>query len=219
MKEENLRKKEPKPYPTEQHVINELNDVDFSGTYSYAQYLKWEFDERVELIKGKIFPMGAPTLNHQDVAGNIFGELRLFLKGKVCKVYIAPADVRFPTGSAADGDVYTVLQPDVFVVCDLTKLELKGCVGAPDLIVEVLSPSNHKMELKRKFEVYQEFGVKEYWIVDLKKRLFIKYILLENGLFGPPMHFYDGDQITSEVLPGFQMNTNEVFLDLLTHKS
>ena len=136
----------------------------FAG-YSYADYLKWDFEEIVELIKGKVFKKAAaPNRKHQGISRDltlIFGN---FLKGHKCKVYAAPFDVRL----SKDPDfkkIDSVIQPDISVICDPSKLDDKGCFGAPDLIVEILSPSNSRVELQNKFELYEEFGVREYWII------------------------------------------------------
>lgn len=192
--------------------VYHLNDIDESRTYSYAHYLNWLFEERVELIKGKIFKMSpAPSRVHQEIFGTIFMALGNFLKNKSCKVYGAPFDVRFPKDSKADKDVYTVLQPDICVVCDLTKLDARGCIGAPDLIVEVLSAGNNKKELLHKYKIYQEFGVKEYWVVSQSDQTILIYTLDDTGRFQPSKLFTLSEQITSSVLPGFVLNLDDVF--------
>lgn len=202
-----------KPYPelTDEKIYS-LSDVDESMTYSYAHYLNWLFDERVELIKGKIFKMSpAPSRIHQEVFGAIFLAVGNFLKNKPCKVYGAPFDVRFPKKSKADKDVFTVLQPDICVVCDLNKLDDKGCIGAPDIVVEILSPGNNKKELFNKYQVYQEFGVKEYWIVSQSDQNILIYTLDNDGKFQPSKIFTLGEEITSSVLPGFVLKLDDVF--------
>ena len=139
LKEQKTSQNKPKPYVIPA-VVSVVEDLDFSGTYSYANYLRWEFEERLELIKGKIFKMAAPTTLHQRVTGRIYGELYHFLKKQKCEVLVSPFDARFPSTSTADQDVFTVLQPDVCIVCDAAKLEPLGCLGAPDIVIEVLSP-------------------------------------------------------------------------------
>ncbi len=195
--------------------VYHLHDIDESRTYSYAHYLNWLFEERVELIKGKIFKMSpAPSRFHQEVFGTIFMALGNFLKNKPCKVYGAPFDVRFPKESKADKDVFTVLQPDICVVCDLTKLDARGCIGAPDLVVEVLSPGNNKKELLHKYKIYQEFGVKEYWVVSQSDQTILIYTLDDIGRFQPSKLFTLSEQITSSVLPGFVLNLDDVFEEM-----
>src|ERR1700712_3703920 len=145
----------------------ELADLDVNKVYTYADYFKWRFEERVELIKGRIFKMSpAPNRVHQQIAGNIYRRIGNYLEGKKCEVYIAPFDVRLPRKSKDDKDIITVLQPDVCVICNPAILDDKGCLGAPDLVVETLSPGSSKKEVQNKYEAYEEGGVKEYWIVD-----------------------------------------------------
>ncbi|RZJ80159.1 MAG: Uma2 family endonuclease [Flavobacterium sp.] len=205
--------KAEKTYPdlTETKVYS-FNDVDESMTYSYAHYLNWLFDERVELIKGKIFKMSpAPSRVHQEISVHILRHLANFLFGKPCKVYAAPFDVRFPKGSQADAAIFTVLQPDICVVCDLNKLDDRGCIGAPDLVVEILSPGNNKKELLHKYQVYQEFGVKEYWVVSQGDQSILIYTLDSDGKFRPSKIFTQGEEITSTVLPDFVLKLDDVF--------
>ncbi|QXU40020.1 Uma2 family endonuclease [Pedobacter sp. D749] len=208
---------EPVPYPVlnDDEPVRQFNELDASLTYSYSNYLNWLFPERVELIKGKIFKMSpAPSRVHQEVAGNIFLKIGNFLEGKPCKVYPAPFDVRFPKESKADKDVYTVLQPDICVICDKSKLDARGCIGAPDLVIEILSPGNTKMELLNKYRVYEEFGVKEYWVVSQSDQSILIYTLNEMGKFQPSKIFTLSEKITSTVLPGFELALDDVFKDL-----
>src|SRR5690554_1151471 len=158
-------------------TVNEPS-ASYGGNYSYADYLTWEIDEMVEIIKGRLFKMtAAPSRIHQKVAGKLYHWLYGFLDGKPCEVYIAPFDVRLPTSSPRNEDVYTVVQPDISVICDKNKLDDAGCIGAPDLIVEILSPGNNKKELKNKYEVYQESGVKEYWVIHPSEQTLLIYSL------------------------------------------
>lgn len=154
--------------PTLAAPVTSPADLDPNGTYSYADYLSWRFQELVELIRGKVLRrMSAPTDYHQVVVGEIFGSLHSYLRRKPCQVRVAPYDVRLPRpGSTADEAIYTVVQPDICVICDLAKIEPRGCLGAPDLIVEVLSPGTAARDWKDKFDLYEETGVGEYWIVD-----------------------------------------------------
>jgi len=190
----------------------ELSDLDFSKTYTYADYFKWRFDERLELIKGKIFRMSpAPSRTHQEISLAMAVKLVNYLKGKPCKVYTAPFDVRLPHNSNEDAAIYTAVQPDICVICDLSKLDDRGCIGAPDIVVEILSPGNNKKELRNKYDVYQEAGVKEYWIIHPSERTFLKYTLDQEGEFQPSKLLVGGDELTSAVLPGFALDLNEIF--------
>jgi len=190
-----------------------LEDIDLSLTYSYAHYLNWLFDDRVELIKGKVFKMSGPARLHQQISIHISSMLFNFLLGKPCKVYNAPFDVRFYKESKADKDIYTVLQPDICVICDLTKLDDKGCIGAPDIVIEILSPGNNKMELLHKYGIYEEFGVKEYWVVGPVEKTLLKYTLDAKGKYQPSKLFTLSERVHSEVLPGFELDLDAVFED------
>lgn len=188
-----------------------LSDLDFSKTYTYADYLTWTFEERLEIIKGKLFRMSpAPNRLHQEVSGNIYAMLWTFLKNKPCSVYSAPFDVRLFRKSKNDEEVLTVLQPDICVVCDPEKLDEKGCIGAPDIVVEILSPGNNKKELKHKYEVYEEAQVQEYWVVHPLERTFLKYTLLE-GKYQPSRLMVSGEEVSTPVLPGFILKLEELF--------
>lgn len=190
----------------------QFSDLDLDKTYSYADYLQWQFDERLELIKGKIFKMTpAPNRSHQDVSINLTSKLYNFLNNDKCKVYSAPFDVRLPKKSISDKEVYNVLQPDICVICDLSKLDDKGCIGAPDIVVEILSPGNSKKEMSNKFDVYQESGVKEYWIISPIEKILTNYILHEDGLFYANRPFIEDDLFTTVILPGFEMKMAEIF--------
>lgn len=148
-------------------AITSVTDLDPEGTYSYADYLTWQFTELVELWRGKIVRrMSAPTDRHQAVVGNLFACLHTYLRKQPCQVRVAPYDVRLPKrGSTADAAIYTVVQPDVCVICDPGKIEPRGCLGAPDLMMEVTSPRTAARDWKDKFDLYEENGVGEYWVV------------------------------------------------------
>ena len=189
-------------------------DIDSSLTYSYAHYLNWLFDDRVELIRGKVFKMSpAPSRFHQGVSIRIAASLFNFLENRQCQVYAAPFDVRFTKESKADKDIYTVLQPDICVICDRSKLDDRGCVGAPDIVVEILSPGNNKTELLHKYSVYEEFGVKEYWVVSSADKTFLMYTLDQNGRYRPSKLFTFSEKITTDLLPGFELDLDKVFED------
>ena len=191
----------------------QLSDLDLSKTYSYADYLQWTFEDRLELIKGKIFKMTpAPNLYHQEISTIISGELYNFLKGKPCRVFSAPFDVRLSCKSdeIKEKKIYTVVQPDVCVVCSPLKLDSRGCTGAPDIVVEILSPGNNEKELRNKYEVYEESGISEYWLISPQDKTFFKYTLIE-GHYQPSRLMTIGDMITTPILPGFELNLETVF--------
>jgi len=205
-----------KPYPTEDELppFKTLNEVDFSATYSYADYMRFEFEQRLEIIKGQLFKMSpAPSRIHQGILANIFGPIYNALKGKSCRVYSAPLDVRLAKQSVNDKEVFTVVQPDIVVICDQTKLDKRGCIGAPDIVVEILSPGNNKKELINKYEVYEEAGVKEYWIVSSSDKTFFRYILDDKGKFQPTKLLTEGEEVITTIIPGFKLILEEVFQD------
>jgi Uma2 family endonuclease len=191
--------------------VYSFEDIDLLKTYSYADYLRWEFNEQLELIKGKVFRISpGPATLHQRVLLELSSQLHHFLSRRSCEVFVAPFDVRLPNNSFEDNRVYTVVQPDLCVICDRSKLDERGCIGAPDIVVEILSPGNSRKELKNKFEVYEEAGVLEYWILHPEEKTFFRYIL-DNGRFQPTNLLTLGDEVSSSVLPGFKLNLDEVF--------
>ena len=113
--------------------------------------------------------------------------------------------------NTANESFTTVFQPDICVICDLSKLDDHGCVGAPDIVVEILSPGNNKKELRNKYEIYEEAGVQEYWIVWPDTQSFLKYTLNEEGKYIPSRILTSGDEVTTPVLPGFILDLEEVF--------
>ena len=172
-------------YKHKEPKIDDISALEPEATYSYADYLRWSFEERVELIKGKLFRMSpAPSRGHQEISSVISRELLSFLKGKSCKVYYAPFDVRFPNQQEdIDAQTFTVVQPDICVICDHSKLDDAGCRGAPDLIVEILSPSTASKDLNEKYQLYEEHGVKEYWVVYPGEAVLEIYELQEESMF------------------------------------
>ncbi|WP_194975263.1 Uma2 family endonuclease [Aquiflexum lacus] len=185
------------------------------GKYSYADYLTWQMDEMVEIIKGKVFKSAAaaPRRIHQKVSLKISNKLFNFLENRPCEVYAAPFDVRLPVKSKRNEDIFTVVQPDICVVCDRNKLDEAGCVGAPDLIIEILSPGNNRKELKYKYEVYEESGVQEYWVIHPNEQTLLIYSLT-NGSYIASKLFSPGDIVNSECIEGFSLDLEYVFSDL-----
>jgi len=173
-----------------------------TGHYTYGDYLGWPDDARYELIDGVAYLMApAPTLAHQDVVGEVYRQLANVLQDKPCRVYVAPVDVRLPKANEADADIDTVVQPDVLVLCDPSKADRRGLRGAPDLVVEVLSPATagHDHVLKRR--VYERAGVQEYWLVHPIDRMVTIY-RLEQGQFGKPDVRYLSGETPVGILPG-----------------
>lgn len=149
-------------------MIMDLSQLDLTKKYSYADYLTWKFTERVELLKGFIQKMSpAASVKHQRISANLLGEFYTYLKNKPCDIFSAPFDVRLinKNASTEDHQIFTVVQPDLCVICDQSKLDARGCIGAPELIIEILSLGNTKRDTQDKFQLYEENGVQEYWIV------------------------------------------------------
>jgi Uma2 family endonuclease len=193
-------------------MITSLDQLDPNGTYTYADYLTWQFEERIELLKGFIREMSAPNRFHQKISNKINTRFSNFLWKKPCEVYYAPFDVRLvknPEGKSKK-DIYTVVQPDLCVICDLSKLDEQGCIGAPDLIIEIVSPKNSKRDVQEKFEIYEESGVREYWIV-FPNDLVINQFYLVNEKYQFQKTYTATDTISPLILPELVINLEEVF--------
>lgn len=191
--------------------ITDINQLDPNGVYTYTDYLTWQFDEYVELFRGRLRRMSpAPKRLHQRIAGRIFSELEAFLRRKRCDVYIAPFDVRLPKPGLQD--VYTVVQPDVCIICDQNKLDDAGCNGAPDTVIEVLSNKNVDRDIREKFSLYEESGVPEYWIVSPGEKTITCYLLKE-GKYGLNGEYGNPGAIPVVSLPGFFLQWESIFED------
>jgi Uma2 family endonuclease len=170
--------------------------------YTYADYLEWPDDARYELIDGEAFLMApAPLIEHQEVAGEVYRQLANQLDGQPCRPYIAPVDVRLPRTDEADAAIDTVVQPDVLVVCDPARIDRRGVRGAPDWLLEVLSPSTAAHDQIAKRRTYERAGVREYWLVHPGDRTLTVY-LLGNGQYGRPEIYELKDTTPIGVLPG-----------------
>ena len=165
--------------------ITKLSQLDLNATYSYADYLTWQFEETVELIKGKIMLMFRRTeFRHQSIVTELGGQLYSFFHKKPCKLFYAPFDVRLHNKRKSiltNKEIYTVVQPDLCVICDIGKLDTLGCNGAPDWIIEILSKGNSKRETQEKYALYQESGVKEYWLVYPYEQSVHQFVLHEQA--------------------------------------
>ena len=176
--------------------------------YTYADYLTWDDDKRWEIIDGSAYLMSpAPSWGHQSLSGNLHLQLANFLKGKQCKVFTAPFDVRLNADTKDD----TVVQPDLAVICDKTRLIGTGYIGAPDMVIEILSPSTAQLDRFIKLMLYQRAGVREYWIVDPDIKAVNTHIL-ENGKYY--VAGYTGtDTVPVHVLEGCTIDLSDVFED------
>lgn len=194
-------------------MITTFDQLDLDKTYSYADYLTWKFQERLELIRGKISKLSpAPNTFHQKVAANLHGIMYTNFKKHSCNLFFAPFDVRLldKKKSTEDKDIYTVVQPDLCVVCDEKKLDEKGAIGAPDLVIEILSPGNSKKEMKYKYDLYEEAKVLEYWIVNPADRTIYIFILKEDKFVGQhPL--IEEDIINSPLFPELDFVLEDIF--------
>lgn len=194
-------------------MITSIEQLNMNLSYSYADYLTWQFEERVELLKGKIFRMSpAPNVLHQSVLTQLQGRLFQLLTDKPCNLFSAPFDVRLYDSkkSKRNEDVFTVVQPDLCVICDPNKLDEHGAIAAPELVIEILSPGNSKKEMKYKYDLYEEAGVMEYWIVDPVYKTVFVYVL-ENGKFVGQHPLIEDDKIVSRLFPELDFELKGVF--------
>jgi len=188
--------------------ITDISQLDFTKQYTIADYLSWKFKERVELLKGYVAKMSpAPNSYHQIISAELSRVLFNYFHKKPCKAFAAPFDVYLPNHKNTG---QTIVQPDLCVICDLEKIEKKGCVGAPDLIVEILSPGNSRKEVIDKYEIYQEAGVKEYWVIYPAEQVLQVYSL-ENAIFVAKKPNAPGDIYESQLFPELQINVEAIF--------
>jgi Uma2 family endonuclease len=196
----------------------DLSQLDLNGIYTYADYLSWQFDDTIELIKGKIMAM-SPALSseHQSIVTNLGGVMYNYFYKKPCKLFYAPFDVRLydrEKSIIANKDIFSVVQPDLCVICDKTKIDSKGCLGSPDWVIEILSRGNSKKEMQLKYQLYQESGVKEYWLVYPGEKAVHQFVLDEDTEKYQLLAMYSGeDTATPQLFPDCQIDLREVFED------
>lgn len=189
-----------------------LDQLNPSQVYSYADYVTWQFSERVELLKGYIRLMAAPNRFHQTLSINLAREIAYAFKGHSCRVFAAPFDVKLvknPQGKT-DKEIYSIVQPDICVICDRAKLDKQGCLGSPDWIIEIVSESTAKIDVKDKFELYEENGVLEYWIVRPVENS-IERFFLENDKYVYKGTFVKEDVISPILFPELLIKLEEIF--------
>ncbi|TAH22464.1 MAG: Uma2 family endonuclease [Cytophagales bacterium] len=199
------------------NYIKDISLLDPNGTYSYTDYLLWQFEEKIELLKGKIFKMSpAPNLKHQRISWQMGLILGVFFKKKPCSVFSAPFDVRLydsKKSEKASKEIHTVVQPDLCIICDKAKLDEQGCVGAPDLIVEILSKGNTEKEMKIKYELYEESGVLEYWVIYPYEENLLRFVLNEKQKYELKQIYTTNDVVTTPLFPELCVNLEEVFTE------
>ena len=178
--------------------------------YSWAEYLRWPEGERYELVEGVPYAMSpAPGRRHQEISGEMFHQMYSALRGRSCRVFHAPFDVKL--SAEDDDDAPTVLQPDITVTCDPGKLTRQGVSGAPDLVVEIVSPDSGLADRRRKFDLYQAFGVGEYWIVDQDESLVEVHRLESDGRYTRSGVYGSDDRLSAGVVPDLEIELKSVF--------
>jgi len=180
--------------------------------YTYGDYLHWPDEERWEIIEGVAYNMSpAPSRRHQKVLIALLNEFYNYLKGKNCEVYGAPFDVRLPEGDEREEEIKTVVQPDIAVICDKSKLDDRGCKGSPDLIVEVISSSTASLDYIEKLALYEKHGVKEYWIVHPIDKVVMIYRLGDDGKYGRAEIYAKNDRVKVGIFEDLFIDLQEVF--------
>jgi len=180
--------------------------------FTYEDLCSWPDDERWELIDGVAYDMSpAPLRVHADISKALLVAFELYLRGKPCKVYHAPFDVRLPLGEESDNQIKNVVQPDILVVCDEKKLDDKGCRGAPDLVIEILSPTTASRDCIKKRALYERHGVKEFWTIDPTNRLVHVYLLDSDGRYSRFTVYGDSDVVNVSIFDDLQIDLKEIF--------
>lgn len=180
--------------------------------YTFADYLTYPEDERWEIIDGVPYLQASPTPLHQEVLTELVRQMANYLKDKSCKVYPAPFCVRLPLGTEKnENEVKNIVEPDISIICDKSKIDDKGCNGAPDMIIEVISPSSIKMDRVVKFNKYEKAGIKEYWIVEPEQKLVSVVVLQINQKYGRTEIYTEDNKIAVSILPDLVIDLREVF--------
>ncbi len=185
----------------------------YDKVYTYSDYLKFDFDYMVELIRGKIFKMTpAPSMRHQSVSNNLSSLLTFDLKKTSCKVFVAPTDIVLPIENRNNGKEHTVVQPDICVICDLGIIKEQAAFGPPTLVVEILSPHTRKKDIQLKYDIYEEAGVQEYWVVMPREELLEQFVLV-NGKYQRIQTYTKEDSVAAHAVPGLIVALYEVFVE------
>lgn len=179
--------------------------------YTYADYLTWPEGERWEIIDGVPYMQSAPSTVHQEILMELSRQIANHLRDKSCKIYPAPFSVRLKGDEISDADIKKVVEPDLTIVCDKSKVDEKGCNGAPDMIIEIISPSSVKTDRLIKFNMYEKVGVKEYWIVEPEVKIVSVFVLQENGRYGRQEVYSEEDQISLNIIPDLSIDLELVF--------
>jgi Uma2 family endonuclease len=184
------------------------------ATYTYTDLLTWPEDERWELIDGIPYNMTpAPSRRHQEILGALYLQFGAFLRHAPCRVYLAPFDVRLPKADEDSMTASTVVQPDLTVICEREKLDQRGAVGSPALVVEILSPYTAKKDRQRKMQRYAQAAIPEYWIISPTEQTVEVYQLHELGRYGAATVYQYDEQVPVSVLPGLLIDLGQVFVE------
>jgi Uma2 family endonuclease len=198
-------------------TITQLSQLDPEGTYSYADYLTWQLEESVELIKGKIMAMSpAPSRKHQTVITNLGGELYRYFHKKSCRLFYAPFDVKLydrRKSLPANGDAYSVVQPDVCVICDKDNLTDQGRESPPDWIIKVLTLGDNSKDVRVKFDLYAECGIREYWMIHPYSEAVQQFVLDDSGKYQLRALYPGNETAAPHLFPDLQIDLNEVFAE------
>ncbi len=203
-------------YSHEDETESRVEEPDLSGSYTARDYLSWPVDELMELIRGKIFKMiPAPAPAHQRIFSNLYLQMAAGqnqLKG--CRIWQAPLDVYLVHPGEDWRDAVNIVEPDLFILCDPSKINERGCVGAPDLVVEILSPSTRKKDMTLKRELYQEYGVREYWMISVSERIVIRNLINDKGEYVTQTPAVEGEVIVPRDFPALKVDLEKLFADL-----
>ena len=193
-------------------IITSLQQLDKNGKYTYADYLNWNFEQMVELIKGKLFILSpAPASRHQKISNGFLVQVLPHFANQSCQIFHAPFDVRLIKDRKNDENITTVVQPDICVICDPQKIDEKGCIGSPDWIIEILSPATAKKDYNEKFNLYEENGVMEYWVVNPEANMVDQFVLDENGVYYQKAFYFKPKSLQPHMFPDLTIDLGIVF--------
>ena len=182
--------------------------------FTYGDYLNWPDEERWELIDGVAYNMSpAPLRRHQKIVGELYRQISTYLLDKSYQVYVDPFDVRLPEADEADEEIESVVQPDIVVVCDINKLDDRGCKGSPDIVIEILSPHTAKKDFVTKYHLYERHKVKQYWIFDPETEGVVVF-KLKDYKYGKPEEYKKEDTIRVDIFPGLEIDLSTIFATL-----
>ena len=182
--------------------------------YTFADYLKWNDGKRYELIDGQVYILApAPSPEHHRISGELYRQISNYLLDKDCQVFAAPFDVRLPEGEERDEEILTIVQPDILVVCDKSKLDQRGLKGAPDMVIEIVSPSTAGRDRGVKRDLYERNGVREYWLVDYSNKTIEVYLLNKGNSYGKPVVYSAEEKVPVNIFEGLEIELSLVFRD------